>query len=204
MSGKRPRPNRSVADCHTANELQKVLMSMDTETKMRGRDRNSRDGPHPNTEAIDTEKPDRNLPSFDFETGEVQSMKQELHRLQVLKSYLILDSEPDESFDRITALGSRMFNVPMCVICMVDLGRVWLVSNRGMGDCRECQRSPNVFCTHLIKEKDKFLFVPDATKDSRFQDNPMVTGPVNIRFYAGVPLISPVSNRNISSGFLLM
>lgn len=124
------------------------------------------------------------LPSFDPETTEAQSMREELHRLTVLKNYLILDADREEVFDRLTGLASRFYNVPISLISLVDLGRQWFLSNRGLGEVRETPRR-HAFCAHAILNKHNILIVPDATKDFRFKDNPLVTGPPNIRFYAG-------------------
>ena len=128
------------------------------------------------------------LPAYDPETTNVQSMREELKRLQVLKSYALLDSEREQVFERITGLASRLFKVPIALVSLVDLGRQWFMSNRGLGDVRETPRNV-AFCAHAIMLKQKVLVVPDASKDFRFRDNPLVTGPPNIRFYAGAPLI---------------
>lgn len=130
------------------------------------------------------------LENFDRETTEPQTLNEELQRLLVLKSYLVLDDERKQSFERITGLASRMFNCPMALVSLVDLGRQWFMSNRGLGETRETSRK-YAFCAHVVMSKENFLLVNDATKDVRFQNNPLVTGPPNIRFYAGAPLISP-------------
>ena len=132
----------------------------------------------------DSDNLDWVLPSFDPDTTEAQSMREELHRLQVLKNYLILDADREEVFERLTGLASRFYNVPIALISLVDLGRQWFLSNRGLGDVRETPRR-HAFCAHAILNKHNILIVPDATKDFRFKDNPLVTGPPNIRFYAG-------------------
>jgi hypothetical protein len=125
------------------------------------------------------------MPSLDPDTSEVQSMKDELQRLLVLKSYMILDSEREATFERLTGLACRIFKVPIALVSVVDLGRQWFMSNRGLGDVRETSRR-HAFCAHTIQGKDgAMLVVPDATQDVRFQDNPLVTGPPSIRFYAG-------------------
>ena len=130
------------------------------------------------------------ISNYNAEISETQSLEEELKRLQVLKSYLILDSEKEGNFERLTALASRMFKVPICLVSLVDLGRQWFMSNRGLGDVKETPRKL-AFCAHAIISKEDLLIVPDATKDARFKDNPLVTGPPHIRFYAGVPLICP-------------
>lgn len=115
------------------------------------------------------------LTNYDAETTEVQSMKEELKRLQVLKSYAILDSEKEAAFDRITAIASRVFNVPISLVSLVDLGRQWFMSNHGLpADVRETPRKL-AFCSHVILSKNNLLVIPDATKDIRFKDNALVT-----------------------------
>jgi GAF domain-containing protein len=130
------------------------------------------------------------LTNYNQETSNRQSLDEELTRLQVLKSYLILDSEREANFERLTALAARMFHVPIALVSLVDLGRQWFMSNRGLGDVRETPRNL-AFCAHAIISKEDLLIVPDATKDSRFKDNPLVTGPPHIRFYGGAPLLCP-------------
>ena len=132
----------------------------------------------------DTENLDWVLPQVDHDTTEAQSMREELHRLQVLKNYLILDADREEVFEKLTGLASRIYNVPLALISLVDLGRQWFLSNRGLGDVRETPRR-HAFCAHAILNKHNILIVPNATSDFRFKDNPLVTGPPNIRFYAG-------------------
>lgn len=119
-------------------------------------------------------------------------MEEELQRLLVLKSYLILDAEREEAFERLTALGGRIFNVPICLVSLVDIGRQWFMSNMGLGLCRQTNRRV-AFCAHAIQLKPGLntLVVRDARTDFRFQDSPLVLGPPFIRFYAGAPLISP-------------
>jgi len=71
---------------------------------------------------------------------------------------------------------------------LLDNGR--FMSNRGLGDVRETPRKL-AFCAHAILSKKKAFVVPDATKDPRFKDNALVTGPPHVTFYAGIPLITP-------------
>lgn len=131
------------------------------------------------------------LPNLDLNTCEAQSMKEELHRLSVLKSYLILDDNSDTDFKHITSLGARIFSVPVCVISLVDLGRQWFLSSCGVGDLRETSRKVS-FCGHTIQMKGKQqLIVLDALNDPRFRDNALVKAAPKFRFYAGAPLMSP-------------
>jgi len=130
------------------------------------------------------------LTNYDQKNSEPQSLEEELNRLQALRSYLLLDSEREEQFERLTALASRVMDVPIALVSLVDLGRQWFMSNRGLGDVRETPRS-SAFCSHAILSKDEVLIIKDAKKDPRFVKNPLVTGPPFIRFYAGAPLETP-------------
>uniref|UniRef100_A0A7S2PT86 Uncharacterized protein n=1 Tax=Leptocylindrus danicus TaxID=163516 RepID=A0A7S2PT86_9STRA len=123
-----------------------------------------------------------------------QSVDEEMARLQVLKSYLVLDSERERRFERLTALVSRIFSVPIALVSLVDLGRQWFMSNRGLGDTRETPRNV-AFCAHAILSTQDLLVVPDATLDPRFMNNPLVVNEPFIRFYAGAPLISPEGHK---------
>jgi len=106
-------------------------------------------------------------------------------RLETLRSLKLLDTSPSERFDRLTRIARRMFGVPVSLVSLVDDNRQWFKSRQGL-DATETPRDIS-FCGHAILGDDIFI-VPDATKDNRFVDNPLVTDDPNIRFYAGVPL----------------
>lgn len=109
----------------------------------------------------------------------------EAQRLDTLRSLNVLDSAPEERFDRLTRLAKRLFGVPIALVSLVDANRQWFKSCVGL-DATETSRDIS-FCGHAILEDD-ILVVPNALTDERFHDNPMVTGEPNIRFYAGCPL----------------
>ena len=67
---------------------------------------------------------------LDLSTSTPQSVEDEARRLMELKEYAILGSDHEEKFERITALASRIFHVPICLISLVDIGRQWFMSNR--------------------------------------------------------------------------
>mgnify|MGYP005989225543 FL=1 len=113
-------------------------------------------------------------------------------RIAELRSLLILDSSPEERFDRITRIAKQLFNVPIALISLIDTDRQWFKSNIGL-DATETGRDIS-FCGHAILENDVFI-VEDTIKDVRFRDNPLVTKGPNIRFYAGAPLIMPSGNK---------
>jgi diguanylate cyclase (GGDEF)-like protein len=111
----------------------------------------------------------------------------EASRLATLKSLNVLDTPPEERFDRLTRLAKRMFRVPMALVSIVDENRQWFKSKDGL-DAAETPRNIS-FCGHAILGDDIFL-ISNALADQRFADNPLVTGAPNIRFYAGCPLRS--------------
>ena len=125
--------------------------------------------------------------NLDTERSHEETLAQELKRLQALKSYRILDTSRKGQFERLTALAARIFDVPICLVSLVDLGRQWFASNRGLGDVRETPRKV-AFCAHAILSEHDVFIVPDALKDPRFRTNSLVTGKPHIRFYAGSPL----------------
>ena len=112
----------------------------------------------------------------------------EARRLQALHSLALLDTEAEERFDRITRTATRLFGVPIALVSLVDECRQWFKSKQGL-KVTETSRDIS-FCGHAILE-DKVLVVEDALEDPRFFDNPLVTGPPFIRFYAGCPLSGP-------------
>lgn len=113
----------------------------------------------------------------------------ESERIEVLRSYRILDSLPEASFDGITRVASHVAGVPYALVSLVDETRQWFKSKVGM-DVEETPREI-AFCAHAILSPDRPLIVPDALDDPRFADNPLVTGPAGLRFYAGFPLVTP-------------
>ena len=125
-----------------------------------------------------------------METSLRQSVADETDRLMVLKSYLILDSNREPAFERLTGLAQRFFDVPIALVSLIDIGRQWFMSNRGLGDVRETPRKV-AFCAHAIQSTEDLLIVPNTLEDPRFRNNGLVTGAPHIRFYAGAPLICP-------------
>lgn len=112
----------------------------------------------------------------------------ELARLKSLESYSVLDTDPVASLDNLTALAAEICKTPISLISLIDERRQWFLSRFGL-DVKETPRS-HAFCAHAIERSDLFE-VADATIDPRFKDNPLVTGDPYIRFYAGMPLITP-------------
>ena len=112
----------------------------------------------------------------------------EKRRLEVLWQYEVLDTPPEEAFDDFTALAAQICEAPIALISLVDEKRQWFKSKIGL-TASETARDIS-FCGHGIHESGLFI-VPDATRDERFADNPLVIAEPYIRFYAGSPLVSP-------------
>jgi PAS domain S-box-containing protein len=109
----------------------------------------------------------------------------EPRRLAALQALRILDTEPEERFERIARTAVRLFRVPVALVSLVDANRQWFKCRIGFGP-PETPREVS-FCAHAVAA-DAMLVVPDARADARFADNPLVTGPSRVRFYAGQPL----------------
>ncbi len=106
-------------------------------------------------------------------------------RLRSLRSLDILDTPPEERFDRLVRMACRMFNVPSAFISLIDADRQWFKASIGI-NFNEIARE-SAICGHAIL-KDKTLVIHDAAADHRFADGPMVMGDTSARFYASCPL----------------
>jgi GAF domain-containing protein len=107
-------------------------------------------------------------------------------RLAELRRRGLLDTPPEERFDRITRMAAAAFDVPVALISLIAADRQWFKSSCGI-EVRESAREES-FCAHAIVDREP-LVVADALLDDRFAENPLVSGPLGIRFYAGHPLI---------------
>ena len=112
----------------------------------------------------------------------------EASRLAALRALAILDTPPEERFDRFTRLAAFLFEVPVALISFVDEDRQWFKSCYGLEACESSRETS--FCAHAILA-GSLLVVPDALQDVRFSDNPLVTSGPRVRFYAGAPIRSP-------------
>ena len=111
----------------------------------------------------------------------------EAARLAALRSYRILDTEPEQAFDDIVLLAAQICSTPISLITLVDEDRQWFKARLGVS-IAETSRSVS-FCSHAIRGRGIFV-VDDALQDVRFRENPIVHGEPHIRFYAGAPLIT--------------
>lgn len=119
----------------------------------------------------------------------------EEERLQEVLRYHLLDTPREQEYNDIAKLASQICQTPMSTVSLIDHYRQWHKAEIGFG-ASETERALS-FCGHTIAQSG-ILEVPDATKDERFHDNPYVKSNPNVRFYAGIPLVSP-SGFNIGS-----
>ncbi len=112
----------------------------------------------------------------------------EAHRLGALFDYDILDTPADPAFDRVTRLAMAVMDTPIAWISLVDGARAWFKSRQGV-DVASVRRD-GAFCAQAIRLA-RPLVVPDAARDPRFRDNPLVSGEPGLRFYLGAPLRTP-------------
>jgi PAS domain S-box-containing protein len=111
----------------------------------------------------------------------------EAKRLQALRAYPILDTQPERCFDELTELAAQTCGVPYCTLTLLDEKRQWFKSVHGL-DLTETPRATGF--SHDTAQGRELFEVPDAQRDARFAGSPWVTEPPHIRFYAGVPLIT--------------
>jgi two-component sensor histidine kinase len=109
----------------------------------------------------------------------------EAERMAAVRRYEVLDTPPDGSFDRVTALAARRFGAPISIITIVDHDRIWFKSSHGL-DMQQIGRDAGL-CASAILSSEAHVIV-DASTDVRSLANPLVAGDFGLRFYAGVPL----------------
>lgn len=112
----------------------------------------------------------------------------EVDRLAALRESQLLDTPPDPRFDDIVQLAATLCDVPIALVSLVAERRQWFKARFGL-DASETPRAVS-FCAHAILQPGTTLVVPNTTQDSRFAENPCVSGPPFVRFYAGVPLLT--------------
>ncbi|TPQ26387.1 sensor domain-containing diguanylate cyclase, partial [Cupriavidus pinatubonensis] len=115
----------------------------------------------------------------------------EAERLEALSGYGLGSDRPLPSLDPVVKIAARIFKMPVAAVNMIGSDHVFFAASTGLEGGTQVDMSRDVsFCAHAIT-RNEVMVVPDATVDERFFDNPLVTGPTNLRFYAGVPLMSP-------------
>ena len=117
-------------------------------------------------------------------TGQIA--KRETARLNVLRSFGILDTKPEPGFDDLVLLAARVCRVPMAIIGFFDAERYWVKAQIGL----KLDAMPREFALYAPSEKPEFQEIPDTLADSRLAEHPMVSLWPKIRFYAGVPIMA--------------
>eukprot|EP00775_Hariotina_reticulata_P003799 gene3799-4056_t len=126
---------------------------------------------------------------------QMQLPPDEQQRNDQLSSYNILDTEPEEAYDRITELCKTLFKVPIAMVTFVDKDRVWLKSVQGLTGLRQVERRVSLCAWTLLSCFPEALVVPDLWEDVRFKDSPVVVGWPHLRFYAAAPLVNAANSR---------
>ena len=107
-------------------------------------------------------------------------------RLEALRSYRILDTDPHPSFDTLTETARLAFGAPIAFISLLDADRQWFKSIRGL-DITETARA-HAMCETPVSTAETMV-VPDLHEHAKLKDHPLVTGSPNVRFYAGAPIV---------------
>ena len=110
-------------------------------------------------------------------------------RLEELRSLGVLDTAAEQAYDDVVKLAAFICGTPIAMISLVDEDRQWFKARQGINEM-ETPRG-HAFCAHAIMEPEALMEVPNALQDERFVNNPLVTGDLGLRFYAGVPLLMP-------------
>jgi len=118
----------------------------------------------------------------------VLSPANELERLAALVRLHILDTPPEERYDRITRLAQRLLGSPMAMVTFIDADRQWFKSRQGI-QATQLPRERSI-CAYTLLEHEALL-ISDTTQDARVKDNPLVTGGPKIRSYAGRAIRAP-------------
>lgn len=113
----------------------------------------------------------------------------ETERLAELAEYGLGSDRPLPSLDTVVRIAAHMFDVPVAAVNMVGNDHVFFAAATGFSSAEVDMSRDASFCAHAILQ-DRVMVVPDASSDERFHDNPLVTGDTQVRFYAGVPLLS--------------
>jgi sigma-B regulation protein RsbU (phosphoserine phosphatase) len=117
----------------------------------------------------------------------------EAARMEAVRRYDILDTPPDGAFDRVAAMAARLFDVPVASVTIVDADRIWFKAIHGLEGVAEIGRDPGLCGSAILR--DDALVIPDTLTDPTARNNPLVTGPLGVRFYAAAPIITADGHR---------
>lgn len=113
--------------------------------------------------------------------------------MAAVRRYDILDTPPDGAFDRVATMAARLFDVPVATVTIVDSDRIWFKAAAGLDGVSEIGRDPGLCASAILQ--DDTLVIPDTLNDPLACANPLVTGPMQVRFYAAAPIITADGHR---------
>lgn len=194
-----------MTDYDSPDALREALHSMERQpSSMASSQQAYADQPVAKSEAIDSisgifaDDLENNLDwvvdKYDKETSYPRDLESELRRLAVLKSYRLIGSGKNASYERLISMVSRILKCPMAQVSVIDLGRTYYIASRGMGKVHDHPRKTSM-CAHAIISKLDLVVVPDLIKDGRFKDHHYVEGHPHMRFFTAVPLHCPEGYR---------
>ncbi|MFF8605665.1 PP2C family protein-serine/threonine phosphatase [Streptomyces sp. NPDC015346] len=108
--------------------------------------------------------------------------------MAAVRRYDILDTPPDGAFDRVAAIAARLFDVPVASVTIVDEDRIWFKAAHGLEGVTQIGRDPGLCASAILR--DDTLVIPDTLADPVACANPLVAGPMGVRFYAAAPIIT--------------
>lgn len=114
----------------------------------------------------------------------------ELRRLEALRGYDILDTEPEPAFDSLIQVAAAICQTPVSLISLVDADRCWFKANLGLDGMCEAPREI-AFAKYVVDDPHEPFIVEDAQNDPRFMHGPLANGQPPMRFYCGTPLVNP-------------
>lgn len=118
---------------------------------------------------------------------------QEAARMEAVRRYDVLDTPPDGAFDRVAAIAARLFDVPVATVTIVDSDRIWFKATHGLDGVSQIGRDPGLCASTILT--DDTLVIPDTLADTVASANPLVAGPMKVRFYAAAPIITADGHR---------
>ncbi|MCP3822229.1 GAF domain-containing protein [Streptomyces sp. A3M-1-3] len=118
---------------------------------------------------------------------------EEAARMAAVRRYDILDTPPDGAFDRVAAMAARLFDVPVASVTIVDADRIWFKAAHGLEGVKEIGRDPGLCASAILT--DDTLVISDTLTDPVACTNPLVAGPMGVRFYAAAPIITTDGHR---------
>lgn len=113
----------------------------------------------------------------------------EVERLEALYRYELLNTFPEKAYDDIISIAASICDVPISLISLIDEKRCWFKAKIGL----EQQEAPRqtAYAAHAINQPSQIMVVEDTLADERFSDSPLVLQKPPMRFYTGIPLITP-------------